>query len=118
MSNSILLSTAGRPIEEAALRKLEASLLGEVIRLSSERYELERRLWNGTTDLRRPGVIVRCRTTADVVRCVDFARNTDLAIAVRGGGHSLAGDSFCDGGMLIDVSGMETTQVNPEMRTA
>jgi FAD/FMN-containing dehydrogenase len=118
MSKSTLLSTAGKPIEEAALGKLEAGLLGQVIRLNSERYELERRLWNGTTDPRRPGVIVRCRATADVVRCIDFARSTDLAIAVRGAGHSLAGDSFCDGGMLIDVSGMKGVQVDPEMHKA
>ena len=118
MSKSTLLSSAGKLIEEAALGKLEAGLLGQVIRLNSERYELERRLWNGTTDPRRPGVIVRCRATADVVRCIDFARNTDLAIAVRGAGHSLAGDSFCDGGMLIDISGMKGIQVDPEMRTA
>jgi FAD/FMN-containing dehydrogenase len=100
MSNSKLLSIAGKPIEEAALRKFEASLLGEVIRPNCERYELARRIWNGTTDPRRPGVIVRCKATADVVRSIDFARGTELAIAVRGGGHSLAGDSFYDGGML------------------
>jgi FAD/FMN-containing dehydrogenase len=113
-----IVSTTGNAIKEEALRKFEASLLGEVIHPSEERYELARRLWNGMLDPRRPGMIVRCAAAVDVARSVEFARTNELAIAVRAGGHSMARDSFCDGGMVIDVSGMKSNQVDIETCTA
>jgi FAD/FMN-containing dehydrogenase len=118
MSKPIIVSTAGKSIEEKALRKFEASMLGEVVHPSEERYERARLLWNGVIDPRHPGMIVRCATTVDVARSVEFARSNELAVAVRAGGHSLTGDSFCDGGMVIDVSGMKNIQVNTETGTA
>jgi FAD/FMN-containing dehydrogenase len=118
MSKPIIVSTAGKAIEEKALRKFEASMLGEVVHPSEERYERARLLWNGVIDPRHPGMIVRCATTVDVARSVEFARSNELAAAVRAGGHSLTGDSFCDGGMVIDVSGMKNIQVNTETGTA
>jgi FAD/FMN-containing dehydrogenase len=98
--------------------KFETSLLGEVIHPREERYERSRLLWNGMTDPRHPGMIVRCATTVDVIRSVEFARTNELALAVRAGGHSMTGDSFCDGGMVIDVSGMKSIQVDTETCTA
>jgi hypothetical protein len=80
-------------VEEIALRKFEAYLPGEVIRPKSERYELARRLWIGMTDPRRPAVIIRCVATTDVRRCVEICRSNELAIAVRAGDHSMAGNS-------------------------
>jgi FAD/FMN-containing dehydrogenase len=65
------------------------------------------------TDPRRPSFILRCAATSDVVRAVDFARSNDIVIALRAGGHSFAGDSFCDGGMVIDVSNMKAIRVDP-----
>jgi FAD/FMN-containing dehydrogenase len=118
MSKPIIVSTTGKPIEEQALREFEASLFGEVIHPSEDRYQLARRLWNGMIDPRHPGVIVRCATAVDVARSVEFARSNELAVAVRAGGHSLTGDSFCDGGMVIDVSGMKIIQVDTEAGTA
>ena len=82
-----IVSTTGNAIKEEALRKFEASLLGEVIHPSDERYELARRLWNGMLDPRRPGMIVRCAAAVDVARSVEFARTNELAVAVRAGGH-------------------------------
>jgi hypothetical protein len=113
-----IVSTTGNAIKEEALKQFEASLLGEVIHPSEERYELARRLWNGMLDPRRPGMIVRCAAAVDVARSVEFARTNELAIAVRAGGHSMARDSFCDGGMVIDVSGMKSIQVDIETCTA
>src|SRR5215469_862505 len=116
--DTTLVSTKGKPIEEASLRKFEASLLGEVIRPKSERYNLASRNWIGMADPRRPGLIVRCVAPTDVRRCVDFCRHNQLQMAVRGGGHSLAGDSFCDGGVVIDVSRMKTVRVDCRARIA
>ena len=118
MLDTTLFSAAGKAIEEAAVRKFEASLLGDIILPGSERYEQARQHWIGITDPRRPGVIVRCAGTADVVRCIDFSRGNELAIAVRAGGHSAAGDSFCDGGMVIDLSGMKAIEIDPPRRVA
>jgi FAD/FMN-containing dehydrogenase len=69
-------------------------------------------------DPRRPLLIARCAATADVERSVEFARANELPIAVRAGGHSTSGDSFCDGGMVIDVSAMKRIEVNAAARTA
>ena len=118
MLDTTLFSAAGKAIEEAAVRKFEASLLGDIILPGSERYEQARQHWIGITDPRRPGVIVRCAGTADVVRCIDFSRGNELAIAVRAGGHSAAGDSFCDGGMVIDLSGMKAIEIDTPRRVA
>jgi FAD/FMN-containing dehydrogenase len=66
---------------------------------------------------RRPALIVRCRETSDVVRALGFARKHHLLVAVRGGGHNVAGQALCDGGMVIDLSGMKRIQVDPAART-
>jgi FAD/FMN-containing dehydrogenase len=113
-----IVSTTGNAIEEEALRKFEASLLGEVIHPGEERYQRSRLLWNGVIDPRHPGMIVRCAAAVDVARSVELARTNEFAVAVRSGGHSLTGDSFCDGGMVIDVSGMKSIEVDTETSTA
>ena len=113
-----IISTTGEAIAENALSRFEAHLCGKVFRPGSVRYERTRRLWNGRVDPRHPGMIVRCAGTVDVVRAIEFARSNDLAVAVRAGGHSLTGDSFCDGGMVIDVSGMKNIRVDPNTCTA
>jgi hypothetical protein len=118
VSKPTLVSTTGRAIERATLREFESRLLGEIIHPSDERYQLARRAWNGTLEARRPGQVVRCAAAVDVIRSVDFARSNGLAIAVRAGGHSLAGDSFCDAGMVIDVSPMKAIRVDRERRVA
>jgi len=113
-----IISTTGRAIEETALAKFKAHVLGEVMFPGEEHYERARRTWSGMVDPRRPAMIVRCATSSDVAHCVEFARNSDLAIAVRAGGHSFTGDSFCDGGMVIDVSGIKNLVVNAVTCTA
>jgi len=114
MLNLTVSSSKGRAIEESAVRKFEARLVGRILRPGGDGYESARRVWTGMTDQRRPGFIVRCAATSDVVRAVDFARSNDIAIAVRAGGHSFAGDSFCEGGMVIDVSNMKAIRIDPE----
>jgi FAD/FMN-containing dehydrogenase len=74
-------------------------------------------VWTGAFD-RKPALIARCAGAADVVQAVDFARSNALLVAVRGGGHSLSGQSVCEGGMMIDLSPMKAIRVDPTARTA
>jgi len=104
-------------LDEAALAQLGTSLRGEVVRPVDASYDEHRRVWNGSID-RRPSLIVRCAGVADVIAAVRFAREHGLLVAVRGGGHSFPGHSVCDDGMVIDLSLMKGTRVDPEARTA
>ncbi len=93
------------------VRFLHGLLAGE------EGYDEVRRTWNGAID-RRPALIARCAGTDDIVEAVRFAREHDLLVSVRGGGHAVAGHAVCDGGLMIDFSLMKTVRVNPATRTA
>jgi FAD/FMN-containing dehydrogenase len=95
---------------------LTESLRGELLLPSSPGYDAARRIWNGAVD-RHPACIARCTGVADVVAAVRFAREHDLEIAVRGGGHNVAGTALCDG-MVIDLSAMRAVWVDPVGRTA
>src|SRR5215831_14889632 len=106
-------SALGAP-EIAALR---SGLRGAVLLSGDEGYETARRVWNGNVD-RRPAVIVRCMSTSDVQRAVDFARKRDLLVSVRGGGHSAPGYGTNDGGVVIDLSSMKAIAVDPAGRIA
>jgi FAD/FMN-containing dehydrogenase len=101
----------------ADIDELRAGLRGQLLTAGEEGYEQARRIWNGAFD-RRPALIVRCAGSADVVQAVNFGRNQDLLIAVRAGGHSLSGQSVCDGGLMIDLSPMRGVRVDPLARTA
>jgi FAD/FMN-containing dehydrogenase len=98
------------------LDALSASFSGAVIEPGDERYEETRRVHNGLID-KRPAVIARCRGTSDVVAAIAFAREADLEIAVRGGGHSVSGKAVCDGGLMIDLAEMKGIYVDPGART-
>jgi FAD/FMN-containing dehydrogenase len=90
---------------------------GEVIGAEHADYDDARTVWNGAVD-RRPRVIARCTGAADVAAAVRFARDRDLEIAVRGGGHNVAGTAVCDDGIVIDLSPMRAVSVDPAERTA
>jgi FAD/FMN-containing dehydrogenase len=99
-----------------ALQKFEASLRGDVLRAGQPGYDPARKLFNAMID-KRPGLIVRCREGPDVLRAVEFARMHNLLVAVRGGGHNVAGKALCDNGMVIDLSPMKGIRVDPTTRT-
>jgi len=99
-----------------AIGDLAGNLQGEVIRPGDPTYEEARRVWNGMID-RRPALVARCRGVADVIACVRFAADHELVLAVRGGGHNVAGFGTCDGGLVIDLSAMRDVKVDPERRT-
>lgn len=90
---------------------------GDVITPEHHEYDGARAVWNATVD-QRPRVVARCRGTADVAAAVGFARDRDLEIAVRGGGHNVAGTAVCDDGIVIDLSAMRAVSVDPVGRTA
>jgi hypothetical protein len=100
-----------------ALGELDESFRGELLLPTSRGYDLARRIWNGAID-RRPAAIARCAGVADVVAAVRYARDNDLEIAVRGGGHNVAGTAMCDDGVVIDLSAMRAVSVDPAGRTA
>jgi FAD/FMN-containing dehydrogenase len=110
--------TGGHTIlEEVAIQQLKASLRGELILPSDAQYDETRKVWNGMID-KRPALIARCAAVADVIDAVKFARDHDLLVSVRGGGHNIAGKAVCGGGLMIDLSRMRSVQVDPVKRTA
>jgi FAD/FMN-containing dehydrogenase len=100
-----------------AFDELGESLGGELVLPTSADYDTARRIWNGAID-RHPACIARCTSVADVVAAVRFARERDLLVAVRSGGHGVAGHAVCDEGLVIDLSPMKGIRVDPHARTA
>src|SRR5919205_270762 len=102
---------------EATVQELRDAVRGEVLTPGDDGYDTARRIWNGAHD-GRPALIVRCAGAADVIVAVGFARSNDLPIAVRGGGHSIAGFSSVDDGIVIDLSEMRSVRVDPDAQRA
>jgi FAD/FMN-containing dehydrogenase len=96
---------------------LAASLNGEGITPRDHAYDAARRVWNGMI-LRRPQVIARCADADDVATALRFAREHDLPVAVRGGGHNVAGTAVCERGIVIDLSNMRAHRAGPCTRRA
>jgi len=103
---------------EATIQELRDSVRGPVITPADNEYRAACKVWNAAHDSCRPSLIVRCSGTADVVAAVGFARGNDLEIAVRGGGHSVAGFGTSDGGLVIDLGSINHVRVDPGARRA
>lgn len=103
-------------IPESALHKLRESLRGQSFCPGDPGYDTARTVPNAMID-RRPAIIARCVGAADVMGCVRFAREHEVLVSVRGGGHSVAGKSVCDVGLMIDLSAMKAIRVDPIRRT-
>jgi hypothetical protein len=103
-------------IPPSNLQKFRQTLRGQSLSPGEPDYDTTRAIPNAMID-RRPAVIARCTGAADVITCVRFAQEHDLLVAVRGGGHSVAGKSVCDGGLMIDLSTMKGIRVDPSRRT-
>jgi FAD/FMN-containing dehydrogenase len=102
-------------IMSESIDRLRGRLSGELLRSGEPGYDEARLVWNAMVD-RRPAIIIRAAATADVVQAVRFAREHRLLLAVRGGGHHIAGHAVCDGGMMIDLSPMRSAGVDPWTR--
>lgn len=114
---AISASGADIELESAALRELGVALEGPVLLPGHPRYDSVRRIWNGMHD-KHPALIARCASTRDIQLAVDFARERNLLLAVRGGGHSWPGKSVCDGGMMLDLAQLNQVAVDSQRRLA
>lgn len=115
MTNPVIRKD-GSVLDEAAIEGLRAILRGGILRPGSDGYDEIRKIWNGLID-KRPSLIVRCAGAGDVVHSVRFARDHELVVSVRGGGHSIAGSSVSNDGLMIDLSPMKGIRVDPVRRT-
>ena len=104
-------------IDDAVILALGTGFTGAILWPGDDAYEDARKVHNGMID-RRPALIARCLGTADVVAAVNFARENELDVAVRGGGHKVAGNAVCDDGLMIDLSLMKGIHIDPDARTA
>ncbi|MGD8281812.1 MAG: FAD-dependent oxidoreductase, partial [Gemmatimonadota bacterium] len=100
-----------------AIDTLRGAFTGAVVVPGDPDFEEARRVWNGMID-RRPALIARCADDEDVGRAIAFAREEGLPLAVRGGGHSVAGHGTCDDGVVVDLGAMKEVHVDPDARTA
>ncbi len=117
--NTTLKTADGGAIELSPeiLQAFKAGFRGAVLGPDDTAYESTRQLWNAMID-RRPGLIVRCTGTADIVHAVRFARRHRFVVSVRGGGHNIAGLAVCEGGLMIDLSTMRGIWVDAKRHTA
>src|SRR6478609_1882355 len=97
--------------------RLRRALDGAVMLPGDDGYDSARGMWNAMAD-RRPAVVARCTSNSDVAAAIFFARQNDLEIGVRCGGHSILGNSVPEGGLLIDLAGMRGVRVDPDARRA
>jgi FAD/FMN-containing dehydrogenase len=104
-------------LKNEVLAGLRAALRGPLWQPGDPEYDAARTIWNATIE-RRPALVVHCEGSADVMVAVDFARRHALPLAVRGGGHNIAGSALCDDGLVIDLRGMRGVHVDPEQRVA
>ncbi|HEX4323252.1 MAG TPA: FAD-binding oxidoreductase [Gaiellaceae bacterium] len=111
-------ATATPVIGEATIQELREAIRGEVITPGDAGFGEASRVWNGMHDARCPAVIVRCAGAADVAAAIGFARSNQLKLAIRGGAHSIAGFSTCDGGVVVDLSQMKGVRVDPGAQRA
>jgi FAD/FMN-containing dehydrogenase len=103
-------------LDAEAVEAFTAGVHGAVLRPGDPGYDDARMIWNGLID-RRPALIVQCSGTADVVDAVNFAREQNLTLSIKGGGHNVAGNAVNDGGLVIDLSQMRGVHVDPSTQT-
>ena len=104
-------------LQDETVRKFKESLRGELIRSGDAGYDDARSIWNAMID-RRPALIASCLGVADVVTCVNFAREYRVILSIKGGGHNISGLAVCDGGLMLDLSRMRGVWVDPNSRIA
>ncbi|MFQ5420025.1 MAG: FAD-binding oxidoreductase, partial [Anaerolineae bacterium] len=105
-----------KQLDESTLEGLRANLRGELLLPEDAGYDAARAIWNGMID-RKPALIIQCLGTHDVVQGVNFAREQGLLLAIKGGGHNVAGNAVCDGGVVLDLSLMRSVHVDPKKKT-
>jgi FAD/FMN-containing dehydrogenase len=104
-------------LDAATVDGLSQSFRGRVVRAGEADYDDARRVWNAAVD-KKPAIIARCAGVADVMAAVRFAREHDLMLAVRGGGHNVAGSCLAEGGLVVDLGRMTSVRIDPTRKTA
>ncbi len=103
-------------LNDDELESFKASLRGELLGQADKDYEVARQVWNMMID-KCPALIARCTGAADVITAIRFAAERELLISIKGGGHNIAGSAVCEGGLMLDLSGMTAVIVDPEKKT-
>lgn len=107
----------GGQVDASAVQSLRTQLQGPLLTPSDAGYDEARSIWNAMID-RRPALIAQCSSADDVAAAVNFAREHTLLVAVKGGGHNIAGNAVCNGGLMIDLSTMRNIEVDPQAKRA
>jgi FAD/FMN-containing dehydrogenase len=110
-------NTVMEVIPKALLARIREKAQGDVLTPEDDGYNEVRKIWNGMID-RKPALIIRCQSVGDVQLAVNTAREANIPVAIRGGGHNVSGNAVCNGGIMIDLSLMKKVQVEPEGLTA
>lgn len=114
---AIAIDGSTRTLDQAALQELHAGLPGKIFLRGDKDYDEARTIWNGMFD-KYPALVVRCKVVSDIVKAVNFARIQNMLLSIRGGGHNVAGNAVCDGGLMLDLSLMKAIDVDVETSTA
>lgn len=104
------------PVDDSIVTEFQKRFRGTLLRPDDEGYDEARTIWNAMID-REPALIAQCAGVADVIASVTFARENDLRLSVKAGGHNVAGNAICDGGLVIDLSPMKSVRINPDAKT-
>ena len=113
----ISLDGAEIELSKAQIKELGAAMHGRVLLSGHPEYDGTRKIWNGMHD-KRPALIAQCQNSQDIRHAVDFARDNNVLLAVRGGGHSWPGKSVCDGGLMLDLSPLTSVTVDVDSKRA
>lgn len=116
MTNAVLSDRSGTAVPGEELEQFSAQVRGDLIVPGDTSYEEARHIWNAVID-KHPGAILRCRGTGDVVKAVNYARDSNVLVSVRGGGHNVGGRALCDDGLVIDLSQMRGVHVDAMTKT-
>ena len=100
MAQQAVVRTNGATVAETTVREFKTKIRGQVLQPDDDTYNATRAVWNGMID-KRPALIAQCSGLSDILNSVRFAREHDLLVSVRGGGHNVAGTALCDGGLMI-----------------
>lgn len=112
-----MLKKVPATLDPAAVEALKGQFRGEILAPPDQAYDAARVVWNAMID-RRPALIARASNAADVIAAVNFARDNGLSIAIRSGGHNVAGYAVCDGGLMLDMTEMNGVRIAPSLTTA
>lgn len=116
METGKLLDRVGNAVPEDRIAEFAGKIGASLIRPGDTSYESARQIWNELVQ-KHPGAVLKCRGTSDVVAAVNFARDNNVLVSVRGGGHNVGGRALCDGGLVIDLSAMRAIHVDPGAKT-